>query len=287
MSGKHVPFSIITATFNAQKYIKRCYFSLKAQTIKDWEWLIVDDASEDQTAEVVMELRDDRIRYIRLDSNIGRGPARNLALSKARGEWVVILDMDDMSFPERLEEARAAKQGGFEFMSSAVALIDDRYCVTGVRAAMTASFPPGFVHASLCGDRELVSKIGYTHYPRAQDQRLLLTLAATKLGKFHDQPLYIYHESAHVSPFDALRGKYYTALSVNRLLQEGILTKRLIARRYQIECFARAAVIGLVAVFPGLYQKSIAYRAATKRGADLLNGKQQEFIQECSRLFPM
>lgn len=97
--------SIITPTYNHEKYIGDCIRSVLAQTYRDWEMIIVDDGSADQTAEVVQSLPDIRIKYIRQE-HLGSerlGATYNRALKEARGEFIAILEGDDFWPPNKLE----------------------------------------------------------------------------------------------------------------------------------------------------------------------------------------
>lgn len=96
-------FSVITPTFNRQAMLLRAIRSVQAQTFPDYEHLIIDDASTDQTAELVASIDDPRIRYVRLDRWQGANAARNLGMDLARAEWLTFLDSDDEYLPHRLE----------------------------------------------------------------------------------------------------------------------------------------------------------------------------------------
>jgi glycosyltransferase involved in cell wall biosynthesis len=103
--------SVITPAYNVAPYIGQCIESVQAQTLSDWEMLIVDDASTDETPAVVQRYLDDpRLRYLRNEQNLGPGDARNRALDAARGEWIAVLDADDWIVPERLERLVAFAQ---------------------------------------------------------------------------------------------------------------------------------------------------------------------------------
>jgi succinoglycan biosynthesis protein ExoO len=97
--------SVITAAYKAARYIGQAIESVQAQTLTDWEMIIVDDASPDETAEVVKRYLDDpRIKLIRNEQNAGAGYSRNRAIEAAQGEWIAVLDADDWYAPERLED---------------------------------------------------------------------------------------------------------------------------------------------------------------------------------------
>lgn len=97
--------SIVTPAYNAETVIGRCYSSIAAQTLTDWEWLVVDDGSTDQTTDVVAAIMeaDPRIHLMSLDANQGAAVARNRAIDAARGRFVAFLDADDYWCPEKLE----------------------------------------------------------------------------------------------------------------------------------------------------------------------------------------
>jgi teichuronic acid biosynthesis glycosyltransferase TuaG len=96
--------SIVMPAYNADRYIAESINSACAQTHTDWELIVVDDGSTDDTAEVVRELAatDDRIKYVRQD-NGGQASARNTGLRNASGDLVAFLDADDLWFPTKLE----------------------------------------------------------------------------------------------------------------------------------------------------------------------------------------
>lgn len=95
--------TFILAAFNAQDTINRAIDSALSQTGVNIEVVVVDDCSQDHTAELVSAYSDPRVRLIRLESNRGPGGARNAGLAAARGDWIVILDADDAVSPERTE----------------------------------------------------------------------------------------------------------------------------------------------------------------------------------------
>lgn len=98
--------SIITPTYNASKYVLETIHSVRSQTYQNWEMIIVDDASTDDTVEIVsMEIEiDPRIKLIKLEENSGPAHARNTAISFANGAYLAFLDSDDLWIPEKLEK---------------------------------------------------------------------------------------------------------------------------------------------------------------------------------------
>ena len=98
--------SVITPAYNAEKYISQTIESVKAQTFSDWEMIIVDDASKDNTYTVASQFaeQDERIRVIKQPTNSGVAAARNAALDAATGDYIAFLDSDDLWMPEKLEK---------------------------------------------------------------------------------------------------------------------------------------------------------------------------------------
>lgn len=97
--------SIIMPSYNTAKFISETIESVLAQTYTNWELIIVDDCSTDDTDAVVRPyLADDRIRYIKNEKNSGAAVSRNRALREAKGKWIAFLDSDDLWLPEKLEK---------------------------------------------------------------------------------------------------------------------------------------------------------------------------------------
>ncbi len=99
---KQPKVSIITPTYNRAYILKNAIDSIVAQTFDDWELIVMDDGSTDNTKELVESIGDERIVYKRQD-NAGPAAARNRAVGLARGEWVVYLDSDNELLPAYLE----------------------------------------------------------------------------------------------------------------------------------------------------------------------------------------
>lgn len=95
--------SIIMPSYNTGKFIAETINSVLAQTYEQWEIIIVDDCSTDNTDEVVTPfLGDNRIKYFKNEKNSGAAISRNRALREAKGKWIAFLDSDDLWEPEKL-----------------------------------------------------------------------------------------------------------------------------------------------------------------------------------------
>lgn len=96
--------SIITPTYNCAPFISETIKCVQSQSYSNWEMIIVDDCSTDNTKAVVESFNDFRIKYHCLSVNSGAAFARNTALKMARGRWIAFLDSDDIWSPEKLEK---------------------------------------------------------------------------------------------------------------------------------------------------------------------------------------
>ena len=94
--------SIIIPTYNREQLIARSIKSVLNQTYQDFEIIIVDDASTDNTEEVISNFNDKRIRYIRHEKNKGAAAARNTGIRAARCDYIAYQDSDDEWLPEKL-----------------------------------------------------------------------------------------------------------------------------------------------------------------------------------------
>ena len=95
--------SVIIPVYNRSSSIARSVESVLAQTFQDFEIIVIDDGSTDQTCEVVRKLGDGRVRLVCHDTNLGAASARNTGMLAATGKYIAWLDSDDEWLPEKLE----------------------------------------------------------------------------------------------------------------------------------------------------------------------------------------
>ena len=98
--------SVIMPAYNAEKYIEQAIRSVQKQTVRSWELIVVDDCSTDKTAEQIRLLAAEDIRIIPVysETNHGAAESRNIALRRCRGEFIALLDADDIWRPQKLEK---------------------------------------------------------------------------------------------------------------------------------------------------------------------------------------
>ena len=118
--------SIIMPSWNTGKFIAESIESVLAQTYKNWELLIVDDCSTDNTDEVVARFKDTRIKYFKNEKNCGAALTRNRAMREAQGEWIAFLDSDDLWASNKLEkQLRFMNDNGYVFSYHDFVKIDE------------------------------------------------------------------------------------------------------------------------------------------------------------------
>lgn len=167
--------SVIMPVFNNRAHVGAAIRSVLAQSLRDFELIVVDDASSDGSPEVVAQFADDRIRLFRHSKNEGVGAARNHGLDVAHGEFVAPLDADDLFAPNRLREQVDVMErrprlglcgswvrvfgGGFPFLMTVPS------GAGVVRASMLLTNP--FVHSSVLLRRSVLLEHGL-RYPAGQ-----------------------------------------------------------------------------------------------------------------------
>ena len=125
--------SIIMPSYNTGRFIKETIESVLAQSYSAWELIIVDDCSTDNTDDVVNQyLADERIRYIKNDTNSGAAVSRNRALRGAKGKWIAFLDSDDLWEPDKLQKQISfMRDNGYHFSYTNYIEIDEESKANG------------------------------------------------------------------------------------------------------------------------------------------------------------
>ncbi|WP_264535691.1 glycosyltransferase family 2 protein [Flavobacterium sp. N1736] len=195
--------SIITPTFNAEKYIKATIQSVQNQSYPNWEMILVDDASTDETVSIIKEFaqNDNRIKLTELSKNSGNGFARNVALENATGKYIAYLDADDLWFPIKLEKQIAfLKTNNLPFTFSFYDCIDEEG--NNLRKRVEAPLNLTYKQLFFCNyvgnltaiyDADYFGKIVIEATQKRQDWRLWLTiLKQIKTTKPVPEPLAFY-----------------------------------------------------------------------------------------------
>ena len=254
-------FSVITPIYNGARFVRRCYATLLAQTFQDWEWVVVDDGSTDGTSAAVSEIGDPRIRLIGYSPNKGRGYARKTALDASTGEWMVVWDIDDLYFPDRLERINEARVEGYDFCCSYAVVANNDLDIKGVRGFYPRSLglPRYFVHHTLGCRLEVARAIGYDPaLAVGEDTTITLALDDNYRGRFVEDALTVYQEDADVNLEKAI------ACNVSQLKQLGDMRERRLLRAGALQYAARRAlwrvklaILQAMRISPGLYNRAM------------------------------
>ncbi|TGA98751.1 glycosyltransferase [Sporolactobacillus shoreae] len=95
--------SVVTAVYNGEAHLEEAVHSILNQTLNDFEYIIVNDGSNDRTREILDRLTDPRVKVIHSEMNNGAANALNTGIHEARGEWIALQDADDVSIEHRLQ----------------------------------------------------------------------------------------------------------------------------------------------------------------------------------------
>ena len=125
--------SIIMPSYNTASYIEESIQSVLNQTYTNWELIIVDDCSTDETFEILSKIKDVRIHVYYNNENSGAAMSRNRALKEARGQWIAFLDSDDLWMPNKLEKQISyMKRNGYFFSYTQYREMDEKGKDTGI-----------------------------------------------------------------------------------------------------------------------------------------------------------
>ena len=198
--------SVIMPSYNTAPYIAESVRSVMAQTYSDWELIIVDDASTDNTDEVVQRViqgeqksvchpersvsvvegfnSEERIRYLKNDRNRGAAYSRNRALREAKGKWIAFLDSDDIWTPDKLEKQISfMEKNGYAFSYTRYEEMDENGNPTGTvvsgpkRITKTGMYNycwPGCL--TVMYDREVVGDIQIAEIQKNNDYAMWLKI---------------------------------------------------------------------------------------------------------------
>ncbi|MBQ6052019.1 MAG: glycosyltransferase family 2 protein [Clostridia bacterium] len=193
--------SIVMPSYNTGRYIAATLNSVLSQTYRNWELLIVDDCSTDNTDEVVQQfLSDQRIRYIKNEQNSGAAVSRNRALREAKGKWIAFLDSDDLWIPEKLErQIQFMEKNDYHFSYTNYAEID----VSGKRNGIKVTGPKkitktGFLNYCWPGcltvmyDRDIVGLIQIADIKKNNDYAMWLKVCQKADCYLLDEELALY-----------------------------------------------------------------------------------------------
>lgn len=209
--------SVVMSVYNGAKYLLEAIRSIQSQTFNNFEFIIVNDASNDTTAEILQQIDDPRVRVLTNEQNFGLTKSLNKALKHCRGEFIARMDADDLSHPFRLE-----KQVSFLESRPECALVGSSYYVIdedgknvshiGVLTE-SSQIKDGlknqnwFGHGSVMMRKSALNKVGGydEEFRYAQDYDLWLRLSEHYNVANIKEPLYFWRSTAEAISRDKVR----------------------------------------------------------------------------------
>lgn len=203
VNSKAPKVTVFIPVYNREKYVGEAIESILAQTFSNFEILLVDDGSTDQSVDTIRSFSDPRIRLVCNEGNLGIPKTRNKGVELARGQYMAMLDSDDRAYPDRLEKQVAfldthpeyAQVGSWCRMMDAQGRIlnkikrqptlpDDIHAQFLFRCAMS--------NRSIMARTAILQEYGYRNdFPRCQDYELHVRLAKYyKLGNLPECLVY-------------------------------------------------------------------------------------------------
>lgn len=217
--------SVIMPTFNDRDAIEEAIQSILDQTLDSWELIVVDDKSTDGTADFVeSRFRDPRIRLIRMERNSGSGTCRNRAIEVSRGEFIAVMDADDVSLPERLRlqagrlqevpDLGVVSAQVLEFGTWGGPILGSWPTDSSEIAARQSANKMPVPHPAAMFRRSVLTWAGGYDIScrRAQDYSLFLNLSEVRLETL-DEPLVCYRTSRPISLGYVIRNEEYAELA--------------------------------------------------------------------------
>ena len=180
--------SIIMPSYNTGKYIAESINSVIAQTYKNWELIIVDDCSTDQTDEIVGSFLDDvRIKYLKNKGNYGAAESRNRALREAKGKWIAFLDSDDLWMRDKLaHQINFMRRNKFCFSYTNYEEIDEKSNPLGRIVTGPKKINKTFMHAycwpgclTVMYDAKKIGLVQIKNISKNNDYAMWLSIAET------------------------------------------------------------------------------------------------------------
>jgi glycosyltransferase involved in cell wall biosynthesis len=138
--------SVIIPSYNREHLIIKAINSILNQTYKDFEILVIDDASTDNTKQVIEDLRKENIRYFRLEKNGGQCIARNYGVKMAKGQYIAFLDSDDEWLPNKLNLQIECFKNGSDRLGCVYAFAYQNDVIKGITTLASKNFHRGNIY---------------------------------------------------------------------------------------------------------------------------------------------
>ncbi len=225
--------SVLMSVYNGEKYLAEVVDSVLRQTLKDFEFIIVDDCSTDSSRSVLESYSDDRIRLIYNDENLGLTKSLNRALKEVKGEYIARLDADDINREDRFEKQAAFLEGlsDIDVAFSEIQNIDEKgerlYTISRINSPEEIYYYLYFInpliHPTAMFHKNILDKFGKydESYKYAQDFELWNRLKnEVKFGKFPEALVFYRKDKEQISRKSLPEQSKYASKIYRRNLSE-------------------------------------------------------------------
>lgn len=210
--------SVIMSVFNSQNTIEASIQSILSQTFKEFEFLIVDDGSTDNTCDIVQSIKDPRIKLFNNKQNIGLTKSLNFLIKHSKGKYIARQDADDISLNFRLEkQLNLLENTEFKITTSRAYRKENQKLIPRFHLPYkyVLKYKNPFIHGTLVIEKQLMVDIGMYNekYIYAQDYKLFSDLikSSAKVYVFKE-PLYVLNMSNNISKNKFKEQKYFADL---------------------------------------------------------------------------
>lgn len=221
--------SVVMAAFNAEKYLAEAIQSILNQTYTDFEFIIVNDGSTDDTEKIILSFNDKRIVYLKNSTNKGLIFSLNEGISKSKGQYIARMDADDISLPTRLQE----QYNAFQSNTSAIVVSSNYFLLTDSKLQLIKSsysnsqlktlllFATCFCHPTVMFKKQSNRSYYNSEFLHAEDYKLWTELAFEGEFVYLAKPLLKYrHHTNQVSVKHRLN-----QLEINNKIRSDYLSK--------------------------------------------------------------
>ena len=215
--------SVVMSVYNSEATISESIESILNQTYKDYEFLIIDDGSNDETVNKIKSFSDPRIKFYKNEQNICLTKSLNKLIIEASGKYVVRQDADDVSLNVRLEkQIGILENSSFQITTSRAYNRQNKSYIPKLHLPYKylLKFKNPFIHGTLCIEKKLLLEIGMydEEFKYSQDYKLFADLIRSnnKIYVFKE-PLYILNMEDNISTRNFEEQKYFSDLVKSEL----------------------------------------------------------------------
>ena len=222
--------SVIMSTYNSEATVSVAIESILEQSYSNLEFLIVDDASNDNTVKIIEEYckNSKNIRLFKNDVNVGLTKNLNFLINQSKGEFIARQDDDDYSLPDRLNvQVQTIKKNNLDFCSTRALVIDTNKKIPNFSMYLpkrfVLKFKNPFVHGTLCIQKKSLLNIGCydEKFYFAQDYKLMKEMVDNKYKfKYLHKPYYFLNMKNNISTKYFDRQQYYAQCVKKSIIPE-------------------------------------------------------------------